>query len=81
MTHTLQPADVGPLKTLKQYWRDEVRKYNRENVNEIVQVAVAPLMKKVLARVTRSSIKNVFSATGLYLLNPDFPDYSKYLEI
>ena len=48
-THTLQPADVGPLKALKQYWRNELRKYQRENVNEIVRVDVARLMKNVLA--------------------------------
>ena len=46
--HSLQPADGGPFKALKQYWRDEVRKYQQENVNEIVRVDVAPLMKKVL---------------------------------
>ena len=46
-THILQPADVGPFRALKQYWREEVHKYQRNNVNETVRrVDVAPLMKK-----------------------------------
>ena len=52
-TDTLQPTYVGPLKALKQYWRVKGRKYQRENVNEIVRLDVAPLMKKVVLRASQ----------------------------
>ena len=81
-THILQPADVGPFRALKQYWREEVRKYQRNNVNETVRrVDVAPVMKQVLARISVSAISNEFRATGLYPLNADSPDYSKCLQL
>ena len=78
-THTLQHADGWPFKALKQFCRDEVRKYQRENVNEIVR-DVAPLTKNVLGS-SRLSIKNGLRAAGLDPLNPDFQNYAKYLEI
>ena len=33
--HDPHPGDVGLLKVLKHYWRDEVRKYQRENVMKL----------------------------------------------
>ena len=32
-THILKPADICPFKPLKDYWRQEVRKFQRENFN------------------------------------------------
>ena len=81
-THILQPADVGAFKSLKDYWRQELIDYQRENPNCVVKRRnVAPLLSKVLEKIPVSSITNEFGATGLYPLNADAVDYSKCLEI
>ena len=79
-THILQPADVSVFKPFKHYWRDEVIKFQRQNPNAVVRRKdAAPLIEKVLKRVTPSSIINGFRCTGLYPLNPDAVDYRKCL--
>ena len=71
--HCLQPAEVGPFKALQQYWQEEVTNYESDDTNETLKLAnVAPLMKKVLMRITCSSIKDGFRTTGLYPLHADF---------
>lgn len=81
-THILQPADVGPFRPLKLYWRKQVRNFQRENPNSTVRRAdVAPLLKKVLENVTSDSIRNGFRATGLFPLDENRPDYSKCVEL
>ena len=81
-THILQPADVGPFRPLKAYWSQAVHKFQLENPNCVVRRQnVAPLLKDVLAKIKPSSIRNGFSATGIYPCDPDKPDYSKCLEL
>ena len=80
-THILQPADVGPFRPLKVYWAQEVREFQRKNVNCVVRRQnVGPLLKNVLDKIKRSSIINGFSRTGIYPFDADKPDYSKCLE-
>ena len=81
-THILQPADVGPFKPLKSFWKTAVGDFQRENTNAVVRRQhVAPLLLKVLKQISASSIINGFKATGIYPLDPDRVDYSKCLEI
>ena len=80
--HTLQPADVGAFKPLKNMWKKYVHEFKRENPNSVVQrVNVAPLLSKVLDNINKDAIVNGFRATGLYPLNPDAVDYTKCLDI
>ena len=81
-THILQPADVGPFRSLKAFWRQEVRQFQRENVNEVVRRQhVAPMLHNVLQKVSPDSIKNGFKATGLCPLDPEAIDFSKLLDV
>lgn len=81
-THILQPADVGPFKPLKAYWRQTVVDFQRENPNCVVRRKnIAPLLEKVLQRITRDSITNGFRACGIYPFNPNAVDYSKCLDV
>ena len=81
-THILQPADVAVFKPFKDYWKDEVIKFQRMNPNSVVRRRdVAPLIAKVLERVTPEAIRNGFRCTGLCPLNPEAVDYSKCLDI
>ena len=74
---------MGPFKPLKQYWRQEVRNFQKDNFNvQVRRIHVAPLLQNVLKKLKVSSIINGFEATGLFPLNPDRPDYqTKCLEI
>lgn len=81
MTLILQPAAVGSFNSLKQYWMEEIKKYQIDNDKLVKHVDVALLMKRVLMQITSSSIKNGFQSTGLYPLNSDSLDYTKYLEL
>ena len=81
-THILQPADVGPFKPLKSYWRSEVIDFQWEHPNSVVRRKhVALLLQNVLKKVTKESIINGFRACGLYPINPDGVDYSKCLDV
>ena len=81
-THILQPADVSVFKPFKQYWREEVSNFIRENpMSNVRRVDVAPLIAKVLKRITPASIINGFRATGLFPLNPDAVSYSRCLDV
>ena len=81
-THLLQPADVGPFKPLKHYWRKEVRQQQQNYPdNDLKRRNVAPLLKNTLAQITRASIINGFKRTGLCPLNVEAVDFSKMLDI
>ena len=81
-THILQPADVGPFKPLKAYWRQEIIKFQKENCNSVVRRKhVALLLKNVLDKLKKTSIVNGFRACGLYPLDADAVDYSKCLDV
>ena len=74
-THILQPADIGAFKPLKDYWRQEVIDYQKGNPDCVVKRRnVAPLLSKVLKKISVSAITNGFRATGLYPLNADAVD-------
>ena len=56
-THLLQPADVGPFKSLKAYWTKEVYRHQREQPdNAIKRKDVAPYLKKSLSKISKDSI-------------------------
>ena len=81
-THIMQPADVSLFKPFKTFWRDEVLQFQRENPNNVVRRRnVAPLIGKVLRRITPVTIINGFRKSGIFPLNPDAVDYGKCLEI
>ena len=51
-THIMQPADVGPFKPFKSYWRKAVREFQNKNPNEIIRRRhVAPLLSGILSQV------------------------------
>ena len=79
-THILQPADVGVFVPMKDMWRKQVHRFQRQNVNEpIRRKDVAPMLKEVLDQISVPT--NAFRATGLYPLNPDDVDYSKIINL
>ena len=81
-THILQPADVGPFRPMKHYWREEVIQFQRNNPGlMITRKDVAPLLERVLQKVASTSIKNGFRKTGLYPFNVEAVDFSRCLDI
>ena len=50
-------------------------------MSNVRRVDVAPLIAKVLKRITPASIINGFRATGLFPLNPDAVSYSRCLDV
>ena len=81
-THLLQPADIGPFKALKHYWREEVHNKHRQDPNNSVKRRdVAPTISNVLKKTTKESIINGFKRTGLFPLNVEAVDFTKCVDI
>lgn len=81
-THLLQPADVAVFKPLKEYWRQEVRAWQAENVNKVLtKYQFCPILKKVfqIPKLT-TYFRNGFKACGLYPFDPNKVDYSKCVQ-
>ena len=81
-THILQPADVGPFRPMKHYWREQVIQFQRENPNQQIQRKdVAPLLHKAMQLVAKKSIRNGFKKSGIFPFDVDAVDYKKCLEV
>ena len=81
-THILQPADVGPFKPLKQYYRQAVHERQVQDPNKFIRRHdVGPIMSNVLKKVSIESIVRGFRKCGLCPFNPDAVDYTKCLDV
>ena len=81
-THILQPADVGPFKPFKTFWRQAVHNFQCKNPNQVVKRRdVGPLIDEVLPMINKDCIINGFRICGLFPLNPNAVDYAKCLDV
>ena len=79
-THCLQPLTVGPFDSLRLYWREEGTKYSQQYSCEIDRRNCAIILRRVLNRITKASVKKGFKKCGIFPLNAKAPDYSNLVE-
>jgi hypothetical protein len=80
-TRILQPADVAVFRSVKMYWRKAVRDWHAKHPGKIPnKVTFAPLPREVIkfAEKPETLVKD-FQACGLYPLNANAVDYTKFL--
>ncbi|KAK9711568.1 DDE superfamily endonuclease [Popillia japonica] len=77
----LQPCDVAVFRPLKETWRQCVRQWEEEHLDEILnKVMFGPLLEKAInVGVKQNTLFSGFKACGLYPFSPDAIDYSKCL--
>ena len=81
-THIMQPADVGPFRPMKHYWREAVSDFQRKHPGILVtRKDVAPLLKTVLDKVASNSIINGFRKSGIHPFNVEAIDFTRCLDI
>ena len=81
-THIMQPADVGPFKPLKDFWKSKVHEFQNKNPNvSVSKKDVAPLVKTALDQIKKKTVQNAFRVCGIYPFNADKVDYTKCVEI
>ena len=81
-THILQPADVGPFRPMKHYWREEVIEFQRRNPGQMItRKDVAPLLSRVIKKVAEKCIKNGFRKSGIYPFDVEAVDFTRCLDI
>ena len=81
-THMLQPADVGPFRPMKHYWREEVIDRQRKNPGVLIaRKDVAPMLDNIIDKIASSCIINGFRKSGIFPFDADAVDYSKCLDI
>jgi hypothetical protein len=80
-TRILQPADVAVFRPVKMYWRKAVTDCHAKHPSEVLnKVTFAPLLREVIDSAARSeTLVKGFQACGLYPLNANAVDYTKFL--
>ena len=80
-TRILQPADVSVFHPVKMYWRKAVRDWHAKHPGEVLnKVTFAPLLREVIDFAAKpEKLVRGFQACGLYPLNANAVDYTKYL--
>lgn len=71
-THFLQPTNVAVFKPLKEYWRQEVRAWQVENINRVVTKSdFCPILERVLQNPKLSIyFKNGSKSCGFVPIRP-----------
>ena len=80
-TRKLQPVDVAVFHPVKMYGRKAVRDWHAKHPGEVLnKVTFAPLLREVIdfAAKPKTLVKG-FQACGLYPLNANAVDYTKFL--
>lgn len=79
-TRITQPADVSVFGPIKKMYRKAVRKFQAENVGEVVtKLNIAIILKTVVDDIKPENIINGFRACGLCPFDENAIDYSKCL--
>ena len=80
-THIMQPADVGPFRPFKHYWREKVIEFQRLNPGTLVcRKDVAPLLNEAMKLVAENCIINGFKKSGIHPFNVDAVDFARCLD-
>ena len=78
-THVLQPLDAVPFGCFKKTWDEELTKWQRENYGMALSKAdLAVMVGKIWAQLPTKLIHKSFEITGLYPINSNAIDVSKY---
>lgn len=78
-TRLLQPCDVGIFRPLRQYFKSESEKWEKENQFNIDSKFIPMIISNAAKRIDKQVVKNAFRTCGLFPWNPDALDYSKCL--
>lgn len=79
-TRITQPADVSVFGPIKKRYRNAVRKFQSENIGEVVtKLNIATILKTVIDELKPETIINGFRACGLCPFDENALDYSKCL--
>ncbi|XP_065684332.1 uncharacterized protein LOC136096703 [Hydra vulgaris] len=79
-THVQQPADVGVMNSLQDYWAREVQIYRMSHAGAAITSEKFPAMAmKAINQITAPIMEKAFECCGLYPFNPDRVNFNKLL--
>jgi hypothetical protein len=81
-TYVIQPFDVGVFSELKHCWGQEVRKFNQENFNVVIDKGNFPkIFKGAWAQVTTKEIaKSAFRRSGIYPFDANNVEFDRLVK-